>query len=712
MGAGAGVRPKSIGYLDIIGHSHMAENGATFPDWGAAHKLDGFLQPAVYDSIALGGAIAAYHNSGNAAQGDGGWAHVATEMPRDEIITGYGKTTVTSATIVGATSIPVAERAGFYYGEYIVMGRGTNTESVQISVDPAGVSGPGNLTVTACVNAHAAGDAFYHAPRNQGGYLPRSQLTLVGLGLNDLARFGPYTQGTFGTTAGASRGLTPTMHALRYIFAHVRSAVVFPVTHPTVAITGAWVSFPYADGTKSYPASWGASGQMYYSATPGSTMSFTTAPDFPGGVINFFSMCSGDGSGGLWDVAITGATTYSQTSCHDNRDVNAVTFNDSVALPTGKSTGTVYRTPKLNPGVNLVTMTLSAFAHTAAWALGFGVEAQQLPAILMVHDPRMGQQAYTQFGYYQRRSSVLPAAVATATSGSATVNFPVAFTVGTTATNAAAVFPGDTITLGYGLSTQETRRIITVNSSTQVTVDAAFATTHTAENVNVGMQDADLVGGGYANPNDTQGKISVPGLQAKTRAVMAEFDSWIGEVNLDTAFNPTVLTVDTLNFGSDGIHYNDRGHALAAAEIAKGYYARNWTFTQLAAPSIGMSRTFINVYGDAGATPVTNQTVVFYNGFSNYFPVSNFYAKTGFYKDMRTREIFVRGAVYGGTGNGNIIWQMPRGYRPAAILPFAGFSQVGPVLLEIDSNGYVYVSAGWPGANVGITFAFSFLAEG
>lgn len=84
-----------LGFLDILGHSGIADyKGVTQPDFGAAHRLDQELQPALYRNIAMGSAIHSWHDQGNAALGDGGWAHAATEFDRGEEVAGFMATTL------------------------------------------------------------------------------------------------------------------------------------------------------------------------------------------------------------------------------------------------------------------------------------------------------------------------------------------------------------------------------------------------------------------------------------------------------------------------------------------------------------------------------------------------------------------------------------------------------------------------------------------
>lgn len=705
-------RGKQIGYFDIVGQSHLSDFGATFPDWGAAHKMDGFLQPAIYDNIALGGSVAAWHNSGNGASGDGGWAHVANEMPRDECITGFGKTTTTANTIAGATVHTVADRSLFTLYEYVVVGRGSTTEIVQVAVDPAGATGAGTITTTACANAHTSGDAFYHAVRNQG-YLPKSQLVALAYGTNDLSRFGPYAGGTFGTTPGATRGLGPTMHAIRYVLAHLRCAVVYPTTHPIFTTTGSWTTLPWGS-TASYPPIYGPGGQVngsfIYATANASTVVFSTAPDFPGGTVDLFFASGQTGSGGLWDVGVTGATTRTVTNALDCRNMNAVDFNDGAGLTTGKETGLVYRLTALNAGVNTITITMTANTGAVGTFLGCGMEATQPPAILVVHDPRMSSGAYAAFAKYALRTT---AGTATVSAASTTVTVSSAFVVGTTGTAQTAVYPGDTITVGFGLAGQETRRIVTVTDTTHVVVDAAFVNAHTAEAYAIGAQDADLVGGGYVNPADTQGKISVPGLQGQMRAIIGEFDSWVSEVNTDVAFNgaQTNLTIDLTNFIGDGVHFSDKGQGIAAAEFARVVDAKPWTAKQLSQATVGMRRTFNAVYGELGVAIGSGQPTNFANGWSNYYPVDQTYPRCGYYKDMRTRQVDLQMAVYNGAED-TTITTLPLGYRPEKRAPIFGEGPDGPATLSVFSDGTMKITSGWAGPEGPYVFTGDYVSGG
>jgi hypothetical protein len=712
------------GYLDIIGNSHMSDNvGASSADFGVAHKIDSFLQPALYRNVAAAAAVHSWHNQGNGASGDGGWAEAATQFDRQEQVYQRGATVTTAGPAAGASSIAVSDRSYFAPQQWVVLGKGTTSEIIQIASSYVQATGAGSITfATNTAQAHAVGDPIYYAPSNDG-YLAKSSLVLFGGGINDLAVLGPYAFGVFGTDNGASRGLGPLQHAVRFTLAQMRCSVIFKYKHPSITYSAspAWSPLDVTSGASYPPTYWigdPANGGLMYCTTVGGTVTVSTPPDFPGGTVALFLWTGNGGQGATYDLSVTGATTRSTTSAIQAYGIQAVTKNDAAGQTTAKHLGSVLRVKSLNPGVNTITLTSTTISAYSTF-LGWGIEAPIPPQILVMPDPRAyDYSAYTtgtNTGYGPRAMAGAKTATVAAGAGTAagSVTLGSAVTLSTTGVvSPSAAQPGDTITIGTG-ATQETRRIVAFASTTTLSVDAPFAFAHTAEAVKIGLQDADLVGGGYANTADTQGATSVPGVMAALQSVVNEFDSFVKISNIDAFINAPgrgQQTISRLNYAPDGLHYNDQGAALIAAGVSKQIYNMPWTVDQISAPTVSNKRTYLGIYGDTGATPGTAQVVQFQNGWSNLYLADPSYPRSGYYKDMRTREVYVRLAIYNGTGL-SLVFTLPIGYRPSGTLPFPAMTSVGPGVFEVTKDGSVILTSGYPGTTGLVQAYFSFLAE-
>lgn len=723
-----------IGYLSVAGDSHWSDNaGIAAPDYGVAHKIDGFLAPATYRNIARAGQVQCWHQQGNGALGDGGWAAFATEFDRQEQVYSKGATTSTGA--YSAPNAPVTERTGFLAGEWVVWGTGTTTEIVQIAQSYAGATGAGNIPLAAApVQTHASGDPFYHACRNEG-YLAKDSLVIIGAGYNDAAVLGPFQQGTFGTTRGASRGLGPYQHALRFSLAQARCSVIYRYDHVSCIYTGTWNAFG-ASSSLSYPPTFAfgapsgggpspANTALAYTQVSGSTVSFSTPPDFAGGTVDIFLMAGNDGAGTQWQSAVAGATTVGNRNVLNTVAQNAKSMND-VADPTvstAKHTGCVWREKNLNPGVN--TITITSTTNGTGWFLGWGMEAPSPPLIFVMQEPRTPLYTGIAGAGYGPRTFGGTGASVTAGHGAAagevtfvgaTLTLGVAGTVSTTAAQ-----EGDTITIGTG-ATRETRRIVgfTGSPATACQVDANFVNAHTNEAVIIGWQDADVVGGGYQNLLDTQGKTSVPGLAAAITSIVAEFDTSVIAFSVDTALTGGPGTaVDSTNFCRDGLHLNEKGSGAVAGAVYQTLLPQPWTIPQIASPTVPNKRTWLGVYGDVGASPASSGIdPVFQNGWTNYYPQNANFARVGYYKDMRTRYASVHGAVTGGSAvSGNVIFALPAGYYPKEEWPLDAYvinedGTLGPaqVVCWFFGGGVVYLG-GYPGATGILVFSGTWPCE-
>lgn len=801
---------KPFGFLDILGHSHAADGGSSTPDQGASHKIDGLLNPAMYRQAAIGGAICSWHDPGNGAIGTGGWATVATEYDRQEQVAGFGATTISgTAPLAGATTFTVVSATNISGNGYYVVGQGTNLEVVRVR----SVSGSTITLYSGLANGHAVGDPVYWSCVNQG-YLAKGELVIVGFGANDVPVLGPAAIGTqasnFGNTLGASRGLTPLQHAYRFCLAVMRCSVIYRDTHPSCVYSANWTNSPVTPtfSNASYPNvfSFGGPNAMnyHYSTTVGSTVTFSTEPNFPGGTVDVFFISAGNGNGGQWNITVSGASVMSFTPAIDARNINAVYQNESSGLSSGHLTGCVYRIKGLAPGVNTITVTLNA-VQGSGYFLGWGIEPPSLPLIFCTLDPRVPSYAIWGNWPYSTRNPVdgqgystqtaTVAAGAGATANSVTLGVGVSASLPGVVGTPSVVLPGDTITIGAG-STQETRRVVSVGSQTTVSgagqaisttagtlnvastagfpasgtlnvagvtstvtytgvtatsftgvtipsgsqtatsgglvtqgaattlqVDANFQWAHTNEACVIGLQDADVVGGGYANINDTQGAISVPGMQSALQSVINEFDYAVQVINVDAVMNSGrgSANKNLANFVGDLVHYSDNGHALLASAFYQKLLGLPWPVQNMATPAVTNKKTWFAVYGDLNATPATTN-LAFLNVWANYYPVNNNYPRTAYYKDMRTRTVWVKGAVYNGTITSDAllpskIFQLPVGYRPAGVTPLMAYSQHGPALVEVFPDGSVYCTAGYMGGTAGtgaeiLEFYGSFLAEG
>lgn len=726
-----------IGCLDVIGDSHIAEFGPSIPDFGITQKIAGLLQPSLFRDVAISGAVHSAHDLGNGAIGDGGWAHVATEFARQELVTGLGATTITQTQASGVTSYTITSATGFAPQEWVVLGQGANTEEVQVASSWNGAS---PLTfATATTKGHTSADPVYVSCRNQG-YLAKSIAVMIGTGGNDLQILGPgaapatksstWQSGTFGTTIGASRGLAPFMQALRFTIAQMRCAVIYRDTHPSVIYSGSWTNGALPSAL-SYPPSYAFGGpavlNYHFTSTNGQTITFSTPPSFPGGAVNAFFMCwagspagTGSGDGALMDHSVSGATTVAATShaagtLYDHRNVNCVSMNDAAGQTTAKSTGCVVRIPNLNAGVNTITLTATTVLGFCSF-LGIGLEpSTSLPLVMILEEPRILTNALG--GPYSQRT--FAGTGATVTAGHGAASGEVSF-VGSTLTlatagtiSAAGAQVNDTITLDKGvIGLEETRRIVSFTGSpaTACQVDANFVNAHTNAAVAIGLQDADFVGGGYYNVSDTQGASSVPGLAGVAVAIAAEFDSSVLPFSMDAMLNAPgrATPVNPLVYYVDGVHYNDLGSGKVAAGISAAMVTQTWSIPQMASPTVNNTRTYYGVYGDVGATPTSGGTLpVFANGWSNAYPLQTQIARTGFYKDMRTREVTMVLGVTGGVAGTTTIFTLPGGYAPASLAYFTAYTvnedgSTGVATIMVVPSGAVQLISGYPGAT-GIT---------
>lgn len=698
--------------LDVVGDSHISEFGPSSPAFGIAQKVADALG-AIVRSCALGGATHSWADQGNGTIGDGGHMHVANEYDRQEQSGNKYNSTITASPGSGVSSITVTSvtnGATPVVGEWVVLGQGANTEVIQISQTWNGASPMTFVTPT--TKAHTTGDPIYHAVRNEGGLLAKSQVVLACIeGGNDLGVTGPgapptplsntWQQGTFGTTLGASRGHTGFMHALRFTFANLRAAAIYKDTHSSIVYAGgAWTSTAQTS-TKSYPplsAFGGNAGNVHTATVAGSTFSFSTDSDFPGGEVAVFTRSGASGEGAIWDYSVSGATTVAMTAhaagtLYDDRNIGSLYQNMASAVGT-LTTGSCFLIQGLAAGVNTITVKATTIG-TIATFLGYSITATIPPLILAMLEARVPGSsglAGPGAGYNTRPRA---ATGATVTAGHGAAAGEVTFTGGTVAL-AAIGTPGntaaeinDTITLDKGNpALEETRRIVgfTGSPATACQVDANFVNAHTASAMVIGLQDADYVGGGYLNTADTQGATSVPGCGAVIASVCSEFDDSVVPVPTDLIIN----TRSTVNpngnaFYTDGVHFNDGASALIAAEFVRVFWSKLSAIPipRQVSPSVPNKRTFYAIYGDASATPAANTPAVqaFVNSWTNVYsstfagpgPVTN-YAKTGYYLNLEDRRVTVRGATLGNVGTNTIIFTLPQGCRPSGNTPIAAYS--------------------------------------
>lgn len=744
---------SELGPIDVGGDSHISEYGPTMPDMGIVERLCGYLKPALMRTCALGGAIQSFPDQGNGAQGDGGWAHIANEYNRQEQSSKAYNSTITASPASGVTSITVTSAtngATPKAGEWVVLGLGANTEEIQISQSWAGTS-PVTFQ-TATTKSHTTGDPIYHSPRNEG-YLAKSSLfVLCAEGANDLGVTGPgappsplsnsWQNGTFGTTIGASVGLGPFMHALRFTLSQLRCSVIYADTHPALKFAAQWLNNP-STNTASYPANvtpfTGPNAPNYHSSTTAgvnSQVTFTTPPSFPGGTVAFFGTIGSAGQGAIWDYSVSGATTIAMTShtantLYDTR--GQVSTNMNASAVNGGTNGWVVRITGLSPGVNVCTLQPTTIG-TTAFFLGVGMEppAPALPVIFPIATSRVpGTQNGAAFvagpgGQYNRRTVSATGTVSLGTPS--TVTFSSSLTLATAGT-VSATLPqiNDTITVDKGSATlEETRRITgyTGSPATACTVDSPFLNAHTTAAMQIGLQDADYVGGGFYNTADTQGAISVPGLANVISAVAGEFDSYVVPTPLDTYVNGGPGTVvNSTPFYVDGIHYNDQSSGTIASGVAQKVMAFPWSWSILGARAVTNRRTFQAVYGDAGATPAAGSVPISFvnswtNVYSTTFASATTYPRTGYFRNPVTKEVFVRGAARGGAIN-TIMFTLPVGYRPGGVIQLdawtiaSGGTTYSAAAVIADATGAVKCMLNPPVTTTGaMIFGGSFIAEG
>jgi hypothetical protein len=735
-----------IPFLEIAGHSGIADaQGVSSPDLGPAHIIDQGLDPSTYRSIAMGSAVASWHNQGNGANGDGGWAHFATEFPRQEEIAGYNQTTVSGAS--SGTTLNVTSAVGIAPSEFLAVGSLTTPAQKEIvQVAPTYAGGTAVPLVAALANAKAAGDPVYHAPRNVGGNLPKSAAVIIDIGGNDPPYLGPRdTVGldakVFGTNPGAARGMTPLKHAIRAMIAIARCSQIYRAGHPACQKTGAWSSGNAASVAGLATASWAPIWQFggnggtydYVTAASGQTHVFVTDPDFAGGTVDFFSLSyhNPSGAGGQFSITVSGATTRGAQT-FDCRNQNAVNFNDAAGQTTAKSTICVYRITGLNPGVNVITATVSAIA-TYGIVLGWGVEATDSPAIDVPLQFRLGSTFAQGLSYgvwytqpYYRRTQAAPgqasvSAGAGTAAGSVTLNGAV--TVGTTGTTNAAVYPGDTITLDAGNANEETRRVVAVAGTGSLSVDANFVNAHTNAPCVIGFQHADFVGGGYRNRSDTQGKASVPGMNAAIQSVVDEFaDPMVRTTDLDSVINPPGPGANPPSpnprLANDGVHHSNFGGGESAVAVLKTFTAMQITPKKLSRFKVSNRRFWIPIYGET--TPAgqpaygAGAQAIFYNGHNNSYPsFAGARPRSGFYKIAQTRQVVVRIAAIAGTDS--YITILPLGYRPivgeGGMATLEGIGSAGSVTLIVNNDGTITYGVGYPGSGGWILVMDHFLAE-
>lgn len=700
---------KPFGRMLVLGHSHAADAGASATDYGGIHKIASVLQPARLRTLAQGGAILCWTDGNGTSTptlGDGGWARVCTQLDRQEFTAQLngGSTTLTAPASIGASSASVAARDGFKQNQWVVVGSNStpaNGEIINVPGTYAPATGAGALSLAASglVNAHATGDPVYGTLRN---YLARDQFVLVNFGVNDLPACGPNAQSS---TPGRSCGLVPFQQALRSILARVRYAAFYRYDHPTHAYAGSWsisgVVTP--NGTVGYEATTTVGGQ---------TITITTPPDFPGGTIGLEALVDPYGDGGSYQVSVSGATTVGAATW-DTHNTNFFTFNQQRGAANGRWGISTYRIKNLNPGVNVISLAVTATvgdgisAAAAAYFRGWGVEAPTPPVIAVMLDPRVPDQGYSTWntwGYYTR-SPVNNVGVSTQTvgaggiaanSGTANGSVPLgtAVTIGTTGTGNTAVYPGDTITVDKGNANEECRRVMGVDSTTTLHVDSNFLHAHNAgAPVVIGLQDNDLCGGGYVNNQDSQGAVSVPGLWAAIQSVVNEFDSFVFTIGIDdlAAKNPA-------NFIGDNVHYNDGLHDQIKTRVYATLQAAPQSTAQVSSPAVPDRRwwRYVGPNGDA----------VFLNSWVNF---GSPYPLVAFYKDIDTGIVFVKGAVKSGTSASATIFTLPVGYWPSETVEISGFSNYGSANVTIDNAGNVSCPSN--GSTGFIHFNGDFLAE-
>lgn len=752
-----------LGPFDIGGDSHISEYGVSIAAQGISQKVAGMLLPGVFRNCALGGSYHAAHDAGNGALGDGGWAHIANEYNRQEQSAQRFATTINTTLVGGSststtvTSLPAQGTAANpnplapIAGEWLILGSAlspANTEIIQVANNWNGAS---PITFqTAVVNAHVSGDPIYHACRNEGNLAKSAVVFLCAEGANDVGYSGPgappagltgsWQSGTFGATIGASVGWAPFMQALRFSIAQLRCSVIYADNHPAITYGLNWTSTA-ATSTASYPPIFtpfngGNTGNYHNTATNGSTLAFSTGPDFAGGTVDGFFAVPSSGQGAIWDWSVSGATTRAMTantagSQFDNRNVLLIPMNNA-SIVNGFICGTCIRVTGLAPGVNTITFRATTITSLAAF-LGIGIEAPIPPLVLCAQTARVaGNLNGTTFNagpgpYYNRRTKA--ATGATVSAGAGTVAGSVAFTGGTVAL-ATAGTPSqtlsqvnDTITLDKGNANEETRRIVgwTGSPATACQVDANFVNAHTAAPIQIGLQDADYVGGGQFNTADTQGAISVPGAAGVINKIVSEFDSNVIAVPFDPFINGTPQSaVNALNFYSgDGIHFNDQGSGKIAAGVAQAILTHATSIPIVSSAVVPNKRSFQGVYNDTGLSSASTILPVFVNTWSNVysstFTNATSYPRTGFYQDPRSREVEVRGAVIAGTAN-NTITTLPAGMRPSGVTPIPAWNITAagvytPVAVTVDATGALILKSGWVATTSAIVFCGKFFAE-
>lgn len=356
---------EPVGRIDILGHSQMAEGGATNISYGSMHKL-AQMWPARFRNLAVGGGQAHRPGAGGPLTGgqtsEAGWGYIYDQYKCRERNTGLN-TTLTGAGISAGQGIGVSteigSNSGWSVGQPVMVGRGATAEIAYVasSADATHVA-----FYQAFVNAHAAGEPVVAVPDT---WVAARQFAIVEYDWNDAAKLGMTTW------------QTAFIHAYRAIMARFRTVCAYPADSVLVRETvGTWTETAAAAG-------FGSGGNYRTTTTAGNQLTCDIPVNFPGGTVVLLFLVPPNGDGANWTISVDGGAGVT----FDTRNTNGFA-NGSTRAATGVWGPCVYRIKGLAAGAHTITVTATTITGTAYFD-GFEIEAPEPPPQLVMLPVRL-----------------------------------------------------------------------------------------------------------------------------------------------------------------------------------------------------------------------------------------------------------------------------------------------------------------------------------
>lgn len=205
--------------------------------------------------------------------------------------------------------------------------------------------------------------------RQAAPYVAPADVVIAHVGIADLAN--NYINGGVVTPIAFQNAFRAAL-AFAQLAAHF-DAEPAGASHPSIAYGGTWVDVTSTD--KNTGAGW-------REALTGATLTITVPPDFPGGELCLFWVIlpAAFGSGAVWTINVTGATTVAAKE--------TITTADADQVATGNYNLKATRLTNLNPGAHTITAT-AAITNLGCGFNGWGIRAPAPPELVVIKQPRL-----------------------------------------------------------------------------------------------------------------------------------------------------------------------------------------------------------------------------------------------------------------------------------------------------------------------------------